>query len=57
MIESDFGPNSGIYFYHAGPIHRTGNLIKPPFSPIFNIFKYILCRMDMELLVLRMLVS
>ena len=44
---------SGIFSLHAGPIYSTGNLRKLPFLPIFNVFKYILCRMDMALLIIR----
>ena len=43
-----------IFLLHAGPIYRSRNQGKLPFLPIFNVFKYILCCMDMALLVLRM---
>ena len=51
----NIGANSGFFSLHAGPIYSTGNLIKPPLMLIFNVFKYILCRMDMALLIIRIL--
>ena len=47
------GSVSGIFSLHAGPIYSTGNLRKLPLTPIFNVFKSILCRMDMALLIIR----
>ena len=46
------GAVSSIFSLHAGPIYSTGNLTKPPLMPIFKEFKYILCRMDMALLII-----
>ena len=50
----DSGAISGIFSFHAGPMYSTGNLRKLPFLPIFNVFKYISCRLDMALIVFRM---
>ena len=48
------GAVSGIFSLHAGPTYSTRNLRKLPFLPIFNVFKYISCRLDMALIVFQM---
>ena len=47
----DFGAISGIFSLHAGPICSSRNQVKLLFLHIFNVFKYILCRMDMALII------